>query len=70
MEGHLGDSVKWQLLISAPVMTSWLLGSSPIVDCVLSVWILLEILSLPLSLSLSLCPSPAHSLCLSLKINK
>ena len=57
-----------RLLISAQVMISWLVGSSPTSGSVLTAWSLLGISlspSLPLPLLfLSLCPS------LSLKINK
>ena len=47
--------LRWlsiQLLISAQVMISWFMSSSPASGCALTVRSLLEILSLPLSL----CP--------------
>ena len=63
------ELVKISFLVSAQIMISRFVSLSTTSGSVLSVWSLLEILSLPLSLSL--CPSAAHSLCLSLsKINK
>ena len=59
--GWLSQLRLW-LLVSAQVMISRFMGSSPVSGSVLSVWSLLGILSLSvsLSLSLSLCSSPAH----------
>ena len=54
------------LLDSAQVMISWFMSLSPSSGSVLTVWSLLQTLSLPLSLSLP-CPSP---LSLSFKISK
>ena len=65
-----------RLLISAQVMISRFLRSSPVLGSVLTAWSLLRIFSLPLSLSLLLSHSHTHthtlSLCLShpLTINK
>ena len=49
-----------QLLISAQVLISWFMGSSPMTGSVLIVWSLLWILCLPL------CSSPTHAHSLSL----
>ena len=53
-----------RLLISAQVMISWLLRSSPVWGSALTLQSLLGILSLPLSL-----PLPAHALSLSLSLS-
>ena len=55
-----------RLLVSAQVMISQFVSLSPTSGSVLTARGLPVVLSLPLSL----CPSPAHSLSLSLKINK
>ena len=64
MPGWL-SRLSGQLLISAPVMISQFVRSSPTSGSVLTVWSLLGILSLS-----SLRPSPAHTICLSLKKKK
>ena len=46
-----------ELLTSAQVMISWFVRSSPTSHSALTAWSLLRILSL----SLSVCPSPAHT---------
>ena len=66
--GRLGGSVGGRLT-SAQVMISRFVGSSPASGSVLTVQRLLRILCLFLSLSLSLCSSPACTLSLS-EINK
>ena len=53
-----------RLLVLAQAMISWFMSSNPVLGSVLTEQSLLGILSL----SLSLCPSPAHDL--SLKISK
>ena len=61
--GWFSRLIVW-LLVSAQVMISWFVSSSPESGSVLRVWSLLGVLSL----SLSLCPNSACSV--SLKINK
>ena len=56
VQGHLGSSVGVQLLISAQVMVSRFVRSSPASGSMLTAWSLLGILSVPLSL----CPSLAR----------
>ena len=58
-----------RLLMSAQVMISWFVGSSPAWGTALTAWSLLGILSLPLSLSLSAPPLLKLSLSFSLKMN-
>ena len=76
LKKELGGAPGWlsglsvPLLVSAQVMISQFVGSSPTSGSALTAQSLLEILSLPL------CPSPVCALCLppslsfSLKINK
>ena len=70
--GALGwlSGLNIQLLVSAQVVISQFMGSSPASGSVPTAWSLLGILSLPPSLSVSLCPSPSHVFTPSLKINK
>ena len=64
LDGWLSQLSFW-LLTSAQVTISWSVSSSPSLDSALTVWSLLGILSLPLSL-----PLPDLCTCsLSLKIN-
>ena len=67
-DGALGrlSPLSVRLLVSAQVVISQFVGSSPVSGSVLIVWSLLGIFSLSLSLSLSLCPYPSHAVSVSL----